>query len=100
MPRGNLRRALGLAFRRTPRGPRRRVILYEKDGCGLCAETFRTLTRLALEVPLEIVRVDVARDPALLDRYVLRVPVIGVDGRELDAAGADEASLGRFVRGA
>lgn len=97
MRRGNLHRALALAFRRTPRGPLGRVVLYEKEGCGLCRETFRALSRLALEIPLEVVRIDVERDPALLDRYALRLPVVEAGGRELDAAGVDEAGLRRFL---
>lgn len=96
MRRGNLRRALALAFRRTQRGPLQRVVLYEKDGCGLCAETFRALSRLALERPLEIIRVDIERDP-VLERYALRVPVVESGGRELDAAGVDDAELARFL---
>lgn len=97
MERGNLRRALALAFRRTPRGSPRRVVLYEKADCGLCAETFRALSRLALDLPIEIIRVDIERDERLQDRYALRIPVLEVEGRELDAAGAVERELREFV---
>ena len=92
-----LRRALALAFKRTHRGPLRRVVLYEKDDCGLCREAFRALSRLALELPIEIVRVDIARDPATFDRFALRVPVVEVDGRSLDAGGVGEKELRRFL---
>ena len=97
MQRGSLRRALALAFKRTHRGPLRRVVLYEKPGCGLCAETFRSLSRLALEMPIEIVRVDVEREPTLFERYALRIPVVAANGRELDAAGVAEHALRDFV---
>lgn len=96
--RGNLRRALALVRRRTHRGPLRRLVLYEKPDCPLCAETFRALARLALEVPIEIERVDIERSEALRDRYALRVPVVAVDGRELDAAGVGEPELRGFLR--
>ena len=99
MRRGNLRRALSLAFRRTPRGPARRVVVYETPGCGLCAETFCILARVALDSAIEIERVDVAANPDLFRRYGLRVPVIAVDGRELDAAGVGEAGLRAFLTG-
>lgn len=99
MQRGNLRRALALTFKRTHRGPLRRVVLYEKQECGLCAAVFRALSRLALEHAIEIARVDIERDPALRDRYALRIPVVGVDGRELDAAGLDDDTLAAFVLG-
>ncbi len=97
MRRGDLPRALALAFKRTQRGPVRRLVLYETEGCGLCAEVFRLLSRLALEVPIEIVRVDIARDGALFKRYGLRIPVVQVGGRELDAAGVGERRLRGFV---
>ena len=72
-------------------------MLYETQGCGLCAETFRQLSRVALDTAIEIVRVDIATDPALFQRYALRVPVVATDGRELDAAGVSESALRAFV---
>jgi hypothetical protein len=96
MRRGDLRRALSLAFKRTQRGPLRTVLLYETAGCGLCAEAFRRLSRIALDVPIQIERVDISADPALR-RYALRVPVVATDGRELDAAGVAEVALRAFV---
>lgn len=95
--RGNIRRALALARKRTHRGPLRRVVLYEKEQCGLCGEAFRALSRLALELPIEIERIDVERSAELRDRYALRVPVIEMDGRELDAARVGERELTKFV---
>lgn len=80
------------------RAPLARVLLYEKAGCHLCAETFRELSRLALELPLEIVRVDIETDPVLFDRYALRIPVVAANGRELDAAGLGTRALRRFLR--
>jgi len=89
--------------RRTLRGPALRVRLYEKAGCGLCAEVYRALTRIGMDVALEIERVDIEGDPALFDRYAVRIPVIGVrgeggeGGEELDAAGLDEVAIRRFL---
>lgn len=94
---GNLRRALALARKRTHRGPLRRVVLYEKPDCGLCGEAFRALARLALELPITIERVDIELSEGLRDRYALRIPVIATDGRELDAAGVGEGDLRAFL---
>jgi hypothetical protein len=69
------------------------VRLYEKPGCGLCAETYRALTRIRMDMPLEIERVDIESDPTLFDRYAIRIPVLRVGERELDAAGVDDAAL-------
>lgn len=83
--------------RRTPRGPALAVRLYERPGCGLCAETFRALTRLRMDTPLAIERVDIEADPALVDRYALRIPVVAVGSHELDTAGLDDAAIRRFL---
>ncbi len=95
--RGNLRRGLALVRRRTQRGPAIAVRLYEKAGCGLCAETYRALTRIRMDMPLEIERVDIEGDAALFDRYAIRIPVLRVKEAELDAAGLDDAALHRWL---
>ena len=97
MLRGNLKRGLALVRRRTQRGPALMVRLYEKGDCGLCAETYRALTRIRMDMALEVERIDIERDPVLLDRYVIRIPVLGVGERELDAAGVDEAAIRRWL---
>ena len=50
-------------------------------------------------MPLEIERVDIAKDPALFERYALRIPVVVVGERELDAAGVDDRALRAWLRG-
>ncbi len=99
LARGSIRRGLALVRRRTHRGPPQRVRLYEKPDCGLCAEAFRALTRIGLDMPLEIERVDITHDAALFDRYALRIPVLLVDGDELDVAGVDDSAIARWMRG-
>jgi len=96
--RGDLRRALALVRRRTHRGPPVRVRLLEKPGCGLCAEAYRALRRVALDVPLDVERVDITNDAALFDRYALRIPVVTMGERELDAAGVDDRAIRAWLR--
>jgi hypothetical protein len=50
-----------------------------------------------MRVPLEIERVDILIDPALFERYALRIPVLGVGERELDVAGLDDAAIDRWL---
>jgi hypothetical protein len=95
--RGNLRRGLALVRRRTQRGPAIPVRLYEKPGCGLCGETYRALTRIAMDMPLAIERVDIEGDPALFDRYAIRIPVLRAGDDELDTAGLDDAAIHRWL---
>lgn len=97
--RGTVRRGLALVRRRTPRGPATRVTLYEKAGCGLCAEAYRELTRVRMDMPIEIERVDIETDRDLFRRYGIRIPVLRVGERELDAAGLDEPALRQWLAG-
>ena len=95
--RGNLKRGLALVRRRTPRGEPLRVRLYEKADCGLCAETYRALSRIRMDMPLEIERVDILIDAALFERFALRIPVVAERDRELDAAGLEDDALRRWL---
>ena len=74
-----------------------RVRLMERPDCGLCEEALAGLRRLSRAKRLDIERVDVTRDPAFLDRYVVRVPVLVVGDAELDVAGIDEAAVDRWL---
>jgi hypothetical protein len=74
-----------------------RVRLMERPGCGLCEEALGALRRLSRRTRLDIERVDVTRDPGLLERYVLRIPVLVVGVAEFDAAGSDDAAIGRWL---
>jgi hypothetical protein len=74
-----------------------RVQLMERPDCGLCEEALDVLRRLSRRKPLDIERVDVTRDMALLDRYVVRVPVLVVRDAELDVAGIDDAAIARWL---
>jgi hypothetical protein len=96
--RGDLRRALALVRRRTHREAPRKVRLLEKPDCGLCAEAYRSLHRIALDIPLDVERLDITNDPALFDRYALRIPVVTMGERELDAAGLDDRAIRAWVR--
>ena len=98
MKRGDLRRALALVRRRTHRGVPLRVRLLEKPECGLCAEAYRALRRVRLDVPLEIERVDITTDRTLFERYALRIPVVVAGLDELDVAGVEDRALAAWIR--
>ena len=98
MLRGNLRRGLALARLRTHRAPPLAVTLYERAGCHLCLDTHRALRRIGLDRPLAIERVDIAADPALERRYVVRIPVLKVRDAELDAAGLADREIADWLR--
>lgn len=61
------------------------VVLYTKEGCGLCAEAKQDLTRLQTAYPHRLAEVDITGDPALLARYRYTIPVVRVGDIELQA---------------
>jgi len=50
-----------------------------------------------MDLPLEIERVDIERDPALFDRYAIRIPVLTMGDDELELAGLDEGAITRWL---
>jgi glutaredoxin len=78
---------------------RPRVTLYTRRGCHLCEEAeavVRRLTRWRADVEV----VDIDADPALTDRYTVRVPVVAVNGDEVAEYEVDPAALRAALRSA
>jgi glutaredoxin len=73
----------------------RTVVLYGREGCHLCDDARAALHRVRAEQPFRLVEVDIEDDPALLRRYLERIPVITVDGEELSEYFLDEDALRR-----
>ena len=92
-----LRGALGDAAARVrrPRRLRQRgardlsLVLYGRPGCHLCDEARTVLERIGH--PFE--EVDIEADDELLARYLVRIPVIALDGDELYDFFVNEADL-------
>jgi len=59
------------------------VTLYTRIGCHLCEEAERVLRQEQAVTPFRLELVDVDRDPELVRRYGVRVPVVAVDGEDL-----------------
>ena len=72
-----------------------RVTLYERAGCHLCEEVADALRRIGR---LSIDHVDIAADPELERRYLVRIPVLATEGRELDAAGLSDREIAAWLR--
>ena len=73
----------------------RRVVLYGRPECHLCEEARAVLERVRAQVPFELRELDIERDPALLRRYLERIPVVEVDGAEAFELFVDEQELRR-----
>ncbi|MGH3443547.1 MAG: glutaredoxin family protein [Nitriliruptorales bacterium] len=74
------------------------VQVFTREDCGLCEQA----ERLAREESgaAEVRLVDVDRDPALMERYGDRVPVVVVEGREAAAGRVEPGRIRSAVRDA
>lgn len=80
------------------RAPRPRVVVYTRQGCGLCA---RAEARVAAEAGrAEVVLVDIDTDPDLQRRFHVRVPVVEVDGVEVAEVEIAPGVVRAAIRGA
>ena len=73
------------------------VTLYSRPGCHLCEEALQVLDRVRARRPFEFEEVDIEADERLLARYLERIPVVLVDGRERFEFFVDERKLERLV---
>ena len=74
------------------------VVLYGRAGCHLCDEAEETLRRIARTIPMTITLIDIDSDDYLQDRYMLEIPVIAVDGKEIASAPVSPAELEDALR--
>ena len=69
------------------------VTLYGRPGCHLCDDARAALLRVRERVPFAFDEVDIETDEVLFKRYLERIPVVALDGRELFDFFVDEAAL-------
>ena len=69
------------------------VTLYGRDGCHLCDDARVVLERVRARAPFVLEEVDITTDDDLHRRYLERIPVVCLDGRELFEYFVDEAVL-------
>lgn len=63
--------------------PRHDLTLYSRPGCHLCDEMLREVHRALGSRDPGVQVVDIDQDAELLARYMLRIPVLTVDGEEV-----------------
>lgn len=73
------------------KGPARVVTVYTRQGCHLCEEAEAVVRRVARGHEVRLVDIDA--DPAITERYTVRVPVVEVDGVEIAEFQIDPATL-------
>jgi hypothetical protein len=58
------------------------VVAYGRPGCHLCEEALVVIEEVRTRVAFALEQVDIESDDALFKRYLERIPVVVIDGRE------------------
>jgi glutaredoxin len=75
------------------------VVLYTREGCGLCEAAKLTLLAQRERTPFDLEEIDVEGDDDLELEYGVRIPVVVLDGQELFELVVDPDALGRALEG-
>jgi predicted thioredoxin/glutaredoxin len=75
------------------------ITIYTRKRCGLCRTAEEVVARVAGR-SAHVEFVDVDADPALMDRYMVRVPVVAIDGVEFAEYQIDPRLLRARLRAA
>ena len=61
------------------------ILLYTKDGCGLCDDVKHDLAELQARFPHQVAEVDITLDTAVFEAYKHIIPVIKIEDKLLQA---------------
>ncbi|MBM7571053.1 glutaredoxin family protein [Aquibacillus albus] len=62
----------------------KKVVMYTKENCPLCEDAKELLLILKNEVSFSFEEIDIYTDDRLLEKYQLMIPVVEIDGKEVD----------------
>lgn len=77
----------------------RRVVLYSRPDCGLCAEARQVILAEATRTSFAFEEIDVTGDEALELEFGIRIPVVLVDGEEAFEVRVSPEAFADAVRG-
>ncbi|MEH7237209.1 glutaredoxin family protein [Bacillus sp. JJ1562] len=60
------------------------VTMYSKENCSLCTKAKKVIEELSEDYPLELHEIDIYKDDELLEKYQIMIPVIEIDGNEVE----------------
>jgi len=75
----------------------KRVVLYTREGCGLCETAKRVLLAERVRTPFDLEEIDVEGNDDLEMEYGIRIPVVLIDSVELFELVVDPDSLARAL---
>ena len=77
-----------------------RVVLIGKPDCHLCENARLIVARVCDELSVNWKELSIFDDPQLADKYFESIPVLLVDGKQIDQFRVDEARLRSAILGA
>ncbi|MEH7387610.1 glutaredoxin family protein [Bacillus sp. JJ1521] len=60
------------------------VTMYSKENCSLCTKAKKVIEELSEDYPLTLHEIDIYQDDELLEKYQIMIPVIEIDGNEVE----------------
>lgn len=69
------------------------IVLYTKKDCPLCQEAKELIETLSYDYEFVIREKDIYEEDELIERYGLMIPVVEMDGEEVDYGKIDLFSL-------
>ena len=74
------------------------VIFYTKENCSLCDKGLVVLKEISNDYPLSITMVDIYKDDELLEKYQIMIPVVEINGEEVDFGILSEAKIRAYLK--
>jgi len=75
-----------------------RIALYTRPGCHLCEAAREVVEKVSADLAEPYVERDITLDPQLLSRYSESIPVVEVDGVQVDFWRVSEERLRAALR--
>lgn len=74
-----------------------KITFYTKENCSLCDKGMLVLAEINKDIPFVIESIDIYKDDELLEKYQIMIPVVEVDGIEVDFGILSEAKIRAFL---
>jgi len=72
------------------------VLFYKRERCPLCDEAMVLLQMFQQEYNFQIKEIDIYSDDSLLEKYQLSIPVIELEGDQLDGSQMNYIEMSQF----
>lgn len=74
------------------------VKFYSKENCSLCDKGLVIVKEISKDIPLQIEVIDIYKDDELLEKYQIMIPVVEINGVEVDYGILTEEKIRSFLK--